>query len=829
MLGAERAAQMLGAERAAQMLGAERASIEERIDLKEWLLVPAVGRSGRMPFPHNPITHSLVMGTFQPPEAGDTIPLETGKQAVWTSVRGPDEGPLQHAMLLGGWAYAKINAAEPRRAILRAKGHSIAYVNGVPRVTNVYRYDYVMIPLLIEKGDNHFLFRCTRFGTLEAWLEPVTHDLMINMEDATLPEAVRGETHSLDAGIVFINTTTRAVDIASAQGPVNEEADDRVRLPSCWMPPFSIAKVPVKLPSRKAEGEKLLWTITGDRIQPASVEVAVVEPGAFRKVTFPSKVEGSVQYFGFRPPRQPNDGGPFALLLHLHGASDEASAYRNLYLAKTWCAMASATNRRPYGFGWESLGRTDAMEVLDQALAIVNVDPSRVYLGGHSMGGHGVWQIAGHFPDRFAAIGPGAGWQDIWTYAGAPPASANPTPVQKILDTCANPSRTALLAGNYLQQGVLIIHGDADGVVPIDEAYRMSEILEKAGHDDWTFVIEPGGGHVYDSTPEQGHSCFDLLELFEFFQRHARPIAPQRVDFTTVTPAISDTCHWVRVVQQVRQLEPSRVKLQLDPGRRWLHGSLKNVRRFSVDPSSLVGPGTITVQLDDEKEKDVGWAAGALHFLLTEEGWRQTLPPDLSMKGPHRSGPFKEVFFNNNPALVVGTCGTEEENAWALAKARFDNETLWYRGNASLEIVTDRSFDPAKDPDRNVVLYGNRETNLAWKSLVGQSPVDVEKDRAKVGDRTYTGSDLACLAIRPRLGSDRACVGIVGGSGLAGMRATNELGFFNAGVHYPDFVIFSADVWKESEQAVLATGLFGNDWNLDEDQSTRVDSRLENQ
>jgi len=790
---------------------AELPTIPERIILRDWLLLPRVGPEGRPPFPANPVTHAIVQGDWRPPEEGDAVPLGPGRQAVWTAMRAPGEGPLESEMLQGGWAYTRYDSDDRRRAILRAKGHAIAYVNGVPRVANVYRHDYVMIPIVLEEGANHFLFRCVRYGTIEARLEPATHDVMINMEDATLPEAVRGEARRLDAGIVVINTTTGPLDVAEAQG---RRGRGPVVLPRYWMPPLSIAKLPVKLPARRAVGETITYRIRGRRLEPATVEVAVVEPGAFRNVTFLSEVEGSVQYYGYRPPRRSKAGTRPALMLHLHGAGDEAFHYRNHYVPKTWCAIASATNRRPFGFSWEDWGRVDAMEVLEQATRRAGADPTRIYLGGHSMGGHGVWINAGIFPDRFAAIGPGAGWEDIWSYGGAT-RFEDPDPIQAILDTSANPSRTALLANNYKQMGVLIIHGDADKVVPIEEAYRMRDLLEAHGHDDWTMVIEPGGGHVYDTTPEPGHSCFDLMELFEFFQRHARPVAPRRVDFTTVLPAVNDSCHWLRVEQQANQSEPSRAQLQLDPGRRWLFGTLDNVVRFSVDPGALIDPGELTVHLDEGEERQVEWSGGELHFRRTDGGWEVVEALDPGEKGPHRAGSVKTVLLVNRPILVVGTNGTSEKNAWALRKARHDNETMWYRGNASFPIVLDTDFDPASEPDRNVLLYGNADTNLAWPALLGDSPVSVRRGEARVGGRLFGGDDLACTAIRPRPGSRRASVAFLGGTGIKGMRALDDLAILYARIFRPDFAVFSADVWRQADRAVLATGFFGNDWSLE--------------
>jgi predicted peptidase len=42
--------------------------------------------------------------------------------------------------------------------------------------------------------------------------------------------------------------------------------------------------------------------------------------------------------------------------------------------------------------------------LLDEAISLYRVDPSRVYLTGLSMGGYGSWHLASAYPDRFAAI-----------------------------------------------------------------------------------------------------------------------------------------------------------------------------------------------------------------------------------------------------------------------------------------------------------------------------------------------------------------------------------------------------------------------------------------
>ena len=73
----------------------------------------------------------------------------------------------------------------------------------------------------------------------------------------------------------------------------------------------------------------------------------------------------------------------------------------------------------------------------------------------------------------------------------------------------------------------------------------------------------------------------------------------------------------------------------------------------------------------------------------------------------------------------------------------------------AVDVVADTEFDATRDEDRNVVLYGNAETNAAWATLLGDGPVEVRHGRVRIAKRELSGDDLACLLIRPRPGSDR--------------------------------------------------------------------------
>jgi poly(3-hydroxybutyrate) depolymerase len=124
-----------------------------------------------------------------------------------------------------------------------------------------------------------------------------------------------------------------------------------------------------------------------------------------------------------------------------------------------------------------------------QAMALVekeyNIDPGRRYLAGNSMGGGGAWWIGGRYPERWAAIAPGA-------YGGV------------LAEDVAGLSKLPIMA----------VVGDRDELGMFDRVRESVAVLE-AGGVKLDLVVVPGGTHT---------SAFDtaLPQIFEFFARHAK-------------------------------------------------------------------------------------------------------------------------------------------------------------------------------------------------------------------------------------------------------------------------------------------------------------------
>jgi hypothetical protein len=244
-------------------------------------------------------------------------------------------------------------------------------------------------------------------------------------------------------------------------------------------------------------------------------------------------------------------------------------------------------------------------------------------------------------------------------------------------------------------------------------------------------------------------------------------------------------------------------------------GQTTNVARLAIDVAHLPPGQPIDVALDGQQIQWIPWPEETqrLWFTRRDNQWETTGPPSPRVKTPERCGPFKAAF-DHEAILVFGTGGTEEEDRWAEAKARYDAETFWYRGNGRFEVLPDTEFDLQTTIGRNVILYGNAETNSAWSALLADCPVQVRRGEIRVGERIEAGDDLALLMIFPRADSDSASVGVVSGTGPVGMEITNRLRYFVSGIAFPDLMIVDADGLLDGPRAIRAWGYFGPNWTL---------------
>lgn len=825
---------------AALLPPAQAFSQQDTIVFREGLAFPVPNGYAEVVVAPNPVEAALALGSWKAPKAGDAVVWPGRGEATWRPIAADAKGWFSDSVLAGCYVYFSVEMKSRAVMVLQAKGNEIVYVNGAPRAGNPYclkdereswepNFDISFLPVTLEKGRNDLIFRCGR-ERVKATLYPPAKPVFFNASDVTVPDLVLGNRTDAWGAIVVINAATEPLKGLAIRTAL--PGDTAIVTPVPVIQPLSVRKVGFRLaggPRFETGSTPVELALLRERpdagsvLDAVSIPLRIARQGENRRETFISAIDGSVQYFGINSAFIGGSRGPSALFLSLHGASVEAINQSGSYASKTWGYVVAPTNRRPYGFNWEEWGRLDALEVLDVAKERYQIDESRIYLTGHSMGGHGTWHIGSLFPDRFAAIGPSAGWISFWTYRFRGIDLGDTTAVRRMIRRATTPSETFMHAPNYAQLGVYVLHGADDDNVPASEARSMVERLG-AFHGDFVYHEQPGVGHWWDLSDAPGVDCVDWTPMFDFFARHARPGKERirEIRFLTSNPGVSARNNWLAIDAQTKQLEMSSVDIRRDPGdaltgkQGRFSGTTQNVARLALDLDVLQSPAPIGIELDGQKLSDIPWPNAQSQLWLERKNgvWAVAAEPSPDLKGSHRYGTFKEAF-RNRPVFVFGTKGTARENAWAFDKARFDAEKLWYQGNGSIDVVRDVDFDPAAEPDRNVVLYGNGGTNAAWKALLPESPVLIGKAGVQVGACSIPGRDLCCIFVRPRPGSATASVGAVSGTSVTGMRLANRLPYLSPGIGLPDCTVFDPRILTEGDAGVLMTGFFGLDWGVE--------------
>ena len=792
------------------------------------LTLPESNRSRQLAI--DPIAQDLVLDTWQTPAAGDTVFFTGDEWAIW-QVKSADEGWFYGPEMRGAYVYYQLHLDQSAVVLVEGLTHQYMVINSEPRIGNRYQYkevfeswepksNYTRIPVSLNRGNNDFLFRCNR-GLFKLRIHQSGPGIFLNGNDLTIPDLIQNRPGTLWGGLVLLNATPEwtAELYLGAKLTAGREL-----FTSCSsLPPYSVTKIPFEfLDSGQSTVGELALNITlysssqsgYEPLDWAELKIQVKSALDNQRITFISDIDGSVQYYSLNPAQAENEDGQ-ALFFSMHGASVEAINQSGSYAAKTWGHIVAPTNRRPYGYNWEDWGRLDALEVFDLVNESLNIDPNKVYLTGHSMGGHGAWIHGVTYPDRFAALGPSAGWISFWSYR-VRDQEKNENPLLEMIMRSTSPSNTIELASNTKNMGVFILHGSEDDNVLPDQAEMMIAELEKF-HHDFIYHEEQGAGHWWDNSDEPGSACVDFAPMFDFFARHRRPDASEmrELQFKTANPGVSSSFYWAEIWGQDQPLEMSSIDIRVDPGQQRFVGSTENVHRLVLNTAMIPHPEEISLILDDQELAVACPDHAPLPIYLEQKrsGWAEVEAFSTKEKYPGRSGTFKDVF-RNNVLLVVGTQGSDAENHWALTKARYDAESFWYQGNGKLDIILDTQFDPALNPDRNVVLYGNAETNAAWDLLLSDCPVNLKHNWVRVGHRKLRGDDLAVMFIYPRQNSEIASVGVVGGTGIAGCRLTNMRPYLYAGFAYPDLVVMDPRILIGDDAGMRITGFFGPDWQV---------------
>ena len=199
----------------------------------------------------------------------------------------------------------------------------------------------------------------------------------------------------------------------------------------------------------------------------------------------------TIEYLLYLPADYDKSDAKWPLILFLHGAGERGDDLRQVevhgppkIVKQKDMPFIIVSPQCPKGSWWPKQNEV-LINLLDDIVSRYNVDESRIYLTGLSMGGYGSWSLGCDHPERFAAIAPICG-------------GGEPFFARKLKNT-----------------PVWAFHGAKDNVVGLKKSEEMVNAIKKAG-GDVKLTVYPQAGH--DSWTE----TYNNPELYEWFLKHSK-------------------------------------------------------------------------------------------------------------------------------------------------------------------------------------------------------------------------------------------------------------------------------------------------------------------
>ena len=695
---------------------------------------------------------------------------------IWSNAEFDENGSLTNSASAIQYVATLFEVDEPTSIVVQADRAYRLWLDGRRRPGDIYGGVGVRLAYHVEPGEHWIVVQSEgRRGapTVRAWTTP--DPVTFATSDQTMPDLVAGSDDVQYLGIAGLVTGGEPLSPVRFR-VVGDGTFEETVLTTPGLGPGATTQWPFELRPTDAwpdvETVEVTVQVEAPQLENSirtTLEVPIVQPGTTWRRTRYSGVDNSVQYAGIVPPsgEEPADG--WGMVLSLHGASVQGIGQARSYSQKEWAYVVAPTNRRPFGFDWEVWGRLDALEALEDAKDRFGHDPTRVHVTGHSMGGHGTWQLGSLFPTLFATVGPSAGWNSFYSYTG------ETVPGGVFARSQASSVSSNYGTTNLVNRAVYVIHGDADDNVPVREARDWVALLDPIV-DDLEYHEQPGAGHWWDGDASPGADCVDWPPLFDTMED--RRLDPVELDFEFLTPSpwVSPRHSFVTVETVVDPMED--VLITSVSSAEAVTVSAPNAERVVFDGDALSAAGVSSIEFNGES---VAVSPGPISV-----GPSSSKQPDVF--GPFNAtmhAPFCFVYEAAGPA-VYAELAAHLSATWSSI------------GNGHACTLTFEALEPWMSAEHNLIFLG-----VPPQLIEFDGPVDF----ALVGTTLAIGDyDFDNAAVATAYPYD----GRLGGLMLASDGREDILfrySPFQSRFVLPDFMIWS-------DAGVEAAGFYDNEWAL---------------
>lgn len=745
------------------------AADERPLPIVEWMTAHVPDRFD------DPVLAAIHGNEFELPPEGEAY----GVTWTPTGLGGQGELPLPS----GDYIYAAANIDLPEGTRVFARADSVGGVftnNGNEQPGDVYHLGSFRIPLNVHAGSNLIVVQGTRgrYGPeSEVELFQTTNELVLNTREAETPQYPDGDSSVQYVGLPVLNVTDHTALDVNARVVENEYFEETV-ITYPGLVGGGTTHLALELrPKGPLPGGRTIPVQV--RVEPpwfeasyeTTIQIETVPATSRYRRTRRSKIDGSVQHYAVVPPTSYDPGREYGLIVSLHGHNHPAEGNASWHAARDWAYIIAPTNRHRGVFNWETFGRLDGLEAADHAQSTFSIDPERIHLTGHSMGGHGTWHAGTLWPDRFGMIAPCAAWISYSTY--------HPSPLPDgVMGRAAAASDTLAFIENLRDKPIYMVHGTADSSVPIYQSRQMWDALVGVTDQVW-FHEEEGGDHTWDDPSTPGRDTVALPDMYAKLEMSRREVMALDFSFVSGAPSINPTRSYVTIQSQLDVMTNSTVRSSATGDTVTLE--TENVRSMELDGAALEALGVSRVVVDGQALE----VAGQPIWVGPADG-----------KNRDVGGPLLQVF--ERPWCFVYEGGGDHEYREVAAFL----SSMWSERGRGLTCTIPRSrLDDSIRADYNLIYLGIPSRQIC--EFPDTMDVEFGPDQTAIGGQSF--EDAAIALVFP--GGD----GRLSGAWSA-VRGSEHLLLnfrpFSSRTELPDYSLWDA----EGRHLV---GFFSPDWELD--------------
>ncbi|XP_071799863.1 uncharacterized protein [Asterias amurensis] len=585
--------------------------------------------------------------------------------------------------------------------------------------------------------------------------------------------------------------------------------------------------------------------------------------------------DGSIQHAAAIRPLMDCPGAMCPVLLTLHGtgvgAQNQADSYKQMKDGNWIFGLENAWVLAPTRHGahnWEGPGALTAMTSLQTLQQMTRdapwipnkADAYSVLFAGHSMGGHGAWHLATHYPDRALAVISLAGWIKKEEYGDSNvffrhdlSTSHTDPAVKAILEACIAENDADRHVSNLKGIPVLARVGANDRTVHPYFVRRMVRLLKETkgnvtyselpGKEHWwwdTWKTNDGGA-VND--PQVNNFTKKAAKRFENrsppftgnsetcdgtscptrnrYSQYSMDTSNEDFTLSVVNPASSEGLFGVQVLRQRVPFRLSTIRITLRGERASLTTS--NVEAFKISQGSNLSRHcrAETIQVDDQQlVLESEELNGDMAVCRNDRGlWLECDPAaDRQRRVLSNLGPARRIA-EDKFLIVTGTLD-RTRSVDLRQQAVYIANLFYITSDAIASVIEDKQLSEEASKNYNLILIGGPKENSWSNHFLDKVPLRTTERGIELGECIFEAERTGALFLAPHQSNKLALVLL--GSSLHGLKDVVQLAaptippmtrspFSNL---IPDYVLTGPDFRSRGPGGYLCTGFWGNKWDF---------------